>query len=164
MLMAEPIFPVPPEIFAARTEYRDFRAGEVLTPRPGVRLITIPLNHPNGATGYRIEFAGKSVCYVTDTEHRSGGPDRKIVDLIRGTEIFIYDATYTECEYPAHAGWGHSTWQEGVRLADAAGVGKLVLYHHDPAHDDDAMARIEADAARARPGSIAAREGLVLEV
>ena len=57
---------------------------------------TAPLNHPNGATGYRIEFGGKSICYVTDTEHREGVLDHTIVELIRGSEIVIYDATYTE--------------------------------------------------------------------
>jgi phosphoribosyl 1,2-cyclic phosphodiesterase len=163
MVMADPLFPVPPEVFAAQTEYRDFRAGEILTPRPGIRLVTIPLNHPNGATGYRIEFAGKSICYVTDTEHRKEGLDRAILNLVRGTDLFIYDATYTDLEYPQYIGWGHSTWQEGVRLAEAAKVRQLVLFHHDPAHDDVTMARIEAEAAAARPGTIAAREGMTLE-
>jgi ribonuclease BN (tRNA processing enzyme) len=75
----------------------------------------------------------------------------------------IYDATYTDAEYPAHKDWGHSTWQEGVRLADAARVRTLVLFHHDPAHDDDAMDKIAAEARHARPGTIVAQEGMVLE-
>ena len=65
--------------------------------------------------------------------------------------------------YPAHKNWGHSTWEEGVRLANAAKVKTLVLYHHDPDHDDDFMDRVGAQAARARPGTIVAREGLILE-
>jgi len=163
MVMADPLFPVPPEIFAARTEYRDFRAGETLVPRPGIRLVTAPLNHPNGATGYRVEYGGKSVCYVTDTEHRKEGRDPVVLELVRGADILIYDSTYTDAEYPQYVGWGHSTWQEGVRIADAAGVGQLVLFHHDPTHDDEIMAQIEAAAAAARKGTVAAREGLVLE-
>ena len=74
----------------------------------------------------------------------------------------IYDATYTDEEYPAHHDWGHSTWQQGVRLADAAGVDRLILFHHDPEHDDAFMDRVAADAAKARPGTIVAHEGLVL--
>ena len=82
-MMTAPLFPVPPEIFTATTSYIDFAAGETLAPQPGVSLRTAHLNHPNGATGYRIEFAGKSVCYVTDTEHEPGRLDGTIVDLVR---------------------------------------------------------------------------------
>ena len=76
----------------------------------------------------------------------------------------IYDCTYTDEEYPAHQNWGHSTWQEGVRLANAAQVKTLVLFHHDPDHDDAFMDRVAADAAIARPGTVVAHEGLVLRL
>ena len=81
---------------------------------------TAPLNHPNGATGYRIEHGGKSICYITDTEHRAGERDKTIVELCRGADVMIYDSSYTDDEYARYQGWGHSTWQEGVRVADAA--------------------------------------------
>ncbi|MFZ5791376.1 MAG: MBL fold metallo-hydrolase [Pseudomonadota bacterium] len=161
-MMAAPLFPVPPEIFAAQTSFLDFRAGESFEPRPGIRLVTAPLNHPNHATGYRVEFAGKSICYVTDTEHKPGQPDPHVLGLIRGADIVVYDATYTDEEFPCYVGWGHSTWQEGVRLADAAGAKRLVIFHHDPSHDDDAMDRIAEAAEKARPGTLVAREGLTL--
>ena len=162
-MMMAPLFPIPMDIFAARVEFTDFRAGEVLTPHPGIRLRTAPLNHPNGATGYRLEYAGKSVAYVTDTEHRAEGPDAGLVGLVEGVDAMIYDATYTDAEYPAHKDWGHSTWQEGVRLADAARVKTLVLFHHDPAHDDAFMDKIAAEARHARADTIVAQEGMVLE-
>jgi phosphoribosyl 1,2-cyclic phosphodiesterase len=76
--------------------------------------------------------------------------------------MMIYDATYTDAEFPQHRYWGHSTWQEGVRLADAAGVRTLVIFHHDPGHDDAFMDRVAAEAATTRRGTIVAREGLVL--
>lgn len=161
-MMASPLFPVPMSIFTATTSYHDFNAGETLTPRPAVTVKTAPLNHPDGATGYRVEFGGRSICYVTDTEHVPGQPDRNIIDLVRGCDLFIYDSTYTDEEFPRFVTWGHSTWQEGVRLADAAGVRTLVIFHHDPSHDDRAMADIEAAATQARPGTIVAREGMVL--
>ena len=161
-MMVAPLFPVPPEIFTAATDYVDFPVGETLAPHPGVVLRTAPLNHPNGATGYRVEHNGRSVCYVTDTEHRPGMLDESILSLIRGTDLFIYDSTYSDEEYPRYVGWGHSTWQEAVRLADAAGVGRLVLFHHDPSHDDDVMDRIAAELDSLRPGSRVAREGLTL--
>ena len=91
-----------------------------------------------------------------------GTPDANVLGLIAGADIVIYDSTYTDDEYPRFKGWGHSTWQEGVRLCDAAKAGRLVIFHHDPAHDDAFMDRIAADAARARPGTVVAREGLIL--
>jgi phosphoribosyl 1,2-cyclic phosphodiesterase len=161
-MMAPPLFPVPIEIFTAETNYQDFTAGETLTPQPGITIRTAPLNHPNRATGYRVEFGGRSICYVTDTEHIPGKPDRNVIDLVRGTDIFIYDCTYTDEEFTRYVTWGHSTWQEGIRLANAAAVKTLVLFHHDPSHDDQAMDEIAAAAEQARPGTIVAREGLTL--
>ena len=74
----------------------------------------------------------------------------------------IYDSSYTDAEYPRYRGWGHSTWQEGVRLANAAKVERLVLFHHDPDHDDAFMDRVAAEAEQLRPGTIVAREGMIL--
>jgi phosphoribosyl 1,2-cyclic phosphodiesterase len=161
-MMVAPLFPVPVEIFAAETSYHDFRAGETLHPRPGVVLKTAALNHPNGATGYRIEFDGRAICYVTDVEHQGDTLDPTVLKLIDRADLFIYDCTYTEDEYPRFKGWGHSTWQHGVKLADAAKVGRLVVFHHDPSHDDRFMDHIAAAVGEKRPGSVVAREGMVL--
>ena len=163
-MMTAPLFPVPIETLAAATAYLDFTAGETLTPHPGVVIRTAALNHPNGATGYRVEYQGRSVCYVTDTEQVAGRLDAAILDLIKGADVFIYDSTYTDEEYPRFAGWGHSTWQEGARLAAAAGVKTFVPFHHDPAHDDAFMDRVQGDAEALRPGTIVAREGLSLSL
>jgi phosphoribosyl 1,2-cyclic phosphodiesterase len=163
-MMVEPLFPVPLDVFASKPDYHDFEAGDTLHPREDVVMRTTPLNHPNGATGYRIDFAGKSLCYITDCEHEPNERDPLILDLIQGADYVIYDSTYTEEEYPKFEGWGHSTWQEGVRLADAAEVKTLVIFHHDPSHDDAFMDRIAADAAAARPGTLVAREGLEINL
>jgi phosphoribosyl 1,2-cyclic phosphodiesterase len=153
-LMMAPLYPVTLDIFVAKVEYRDFRSGETLRPGPGVRLRTAPLNHPNGATGYRVEHGGKSICYITDTEHRPGGLDMKIVELCRGADVMIYDSSYTDEEYSRYRGWGHSTWQEGVRIADAANVGTLAIFHHDPSHSDAFMDDVAREAAAMRPGTV----------
>ena len=161
--MMSPLFPVPPEVFRASLEYRDFSAGETL--KAGEASIrTTPLNHPDGATGYRVDYGGKSVCYLTDNEHVPGALDRKLVEFIRGADIVVYDCMYTDEEYPQYVGWGHSTWQEGVRLCKAAGARKLVVFHHDPEHTDEQLDRIADDVGKALPGSLVAREGLVLEL
>lgn len=161
--MSDPVFPVPPSRFAAEVRYRDFCAGQRFELRPGIGVRTAPLRHPNRATGYRIEFEGRSICYVTDTEHVVGELDRNIVELVRGSDVFIYDCSFTDAEFPRFAGWGHSTWEEGVRLADEAGVGTFVVFHHDPSHDDVTMDEIAASVWRTRPGSVVAQEGLILE-
>jgi len=164
--MMAPLFPVPPEVFKAKMEYRDFKGGDTLTltPASGITVRTAVLNHPDGATGYRIEYGGKSVCYVTDTEHVPGTPDRNVLGLIQGADIVIYDCMYTDEEYAtSYVGWGHSTWQEAVRLCKPAGVKKLVVFHHDPDHDDDRLDAIGREVAAAMPGAIVAREGLTLK-
>lgn len=165
--MMAPLFPVPPEVFKAAIEYRDFRGGEALplAPAGGVTVRTAVLNHPDGATGYRIEFGGRSVCYITDTEHVPGAPDRNVLGLIEGADIVIYDSMYTDEEYAAsYVGWGHSTWQEAVRLCRPAGVKQLVVFHHDPDHDDERLDAIGREVAAALPGAILAREGLTLRL
>ena len=161
-MMMAPLFPIPPTAFKADVSYSDFSAGAVLSPGGGITLRTAPLNHPNRSTGYRIEYGGRSICYVTDTEHEAGKRDQNVLKLIRGADIAIYDATYSDEDYPRYRGYGHSTWQEGVRLADAAGVKTLVLFHHEPNRDDDRMDGIAAAAEKARPGTVVAREGMVL--
>ena len=160
--MAAPLFPVPLEVFNADMTFHDFRSGETLGPRSGIRIRTAPLNHPNGSTGYRVEFGGKAACYVTDTEHVIGELDQNILELIQGADILIYDSTYTDDEFETYIGWGHSTWQEGVRLCQAAGVRTLAIFHHDPGNDDAAMDRIGEQLAQKFPGAVVAREGMIL--
>jgi phosphoribosyl 1,2-cyclic phosphodiesterase len=160
--MDNPTFPVPLSAMCGTLAIDDFSAGDTLTFAPGVVVRTAPLRHPNGATGYRMEYGGVSVCYVTDTEHVPGQPDQNILGLIAGADLVIYDSTYTDDEFPAKVGWGHSTWQEGIRLVKAAGAKRLVMFHHDPDHDDNFMAAIEAEAASLLPGTIAARDGMEL--
>ena len=160
--MMAPLFPVPPTVFSCNISFHDFSAGETLLPTPDVRLLTAPLNHPNGATGYRIAYDGRAICYVTDTEHVEGQPDQSVLGLIKDADIVIYDSTYTDAEFPSYRTWGHSTWQEGVRLCEQAGAKRLVVFHHDPGHDDDFMDQVARDAEAARPGTLVAREGMAL--
>jgi phosphoribosyl 1,2-cyclic phosphodiesterase len=125
---------------------------------------TAPLNHPNGATGYRLELGGRSVCYVTDTEHLPGEPDKNVLGLIEGADLVIYDSTYTDEEFPGKVGWGHSTWQEGVRLCRTAGARRLAIFHHDPDHDDSFMAAVDKTARAEWDGAFAAREEMIITV
>ncbi len=158
--MAEPFFPVPLDKMGAQFTFTDFRAGATFSLGDGITIRTKPLNHPDGATGYRVDYAGKSVCYVTDTEHVPGKPDENVLALIEGADLVIYDSTYTDREFENHVGWGHSTWQEGVRLCLAAGVRQLAIFHHDPDHEDPFMERLEAEARQMWTGALVARENM----
>ena len=161
-LMSSPLFPVPIEVFQADLEFKDFEPGDRIAPSEHIEIVTAPLNHPQGAVGYRVNYEEKSICYVSDTEHFDNRLDDNILGLIKGADIVIYDSTYTDEEYPNYVGWGHSTWQEGIKLCDAAGASQLVLFHHDPSHHDATMDGIAQQAADARVGTVVAREGMVI--
>lgn len=161
-MMMAPLFPVPLSIMKADLDFKDFRAGDDIEPISGVTVRTALLNHPNGSTAYRIECGGKSICYLTDTEHVVARMDQNVLDLIAGADIAIYDSMYTDEEFAKRGGWGHSTWQEGMRLCDAAGVKQFVVFHHDPDHDDDFLDAIADELSDLRPGSVVAYEGLLL--
>jgi len=126
-------------------------------------LRTAALDHPGGATGYRLEFAGRSFCYITDTEMGATASPAMLA-LARGADCLVMDATYTDSELKKYAGWGHASWQQNVAFADSAGVKTLCLFHHAPEHDDETMDRIAAEVAQVRPGTVIAREGQVIEI
>ncbi|MGE5503395.1 MAG: MBL fold metallo-hydrolase [Actinomycetota bacterium] len=162
--MDNPTFPVPLTAMRGVMSFQDFNAGETFTLNGGIVVKTGALRHPNGATGYRIEHAGAAVCYVTDTEHVPGQPDPNVLKLIEGADLVIYDSTYTDDEFAAKVGWGHSTWQEGVRLAKTANVKRLAIFHHDPDHIDSFMSAVEDEARGQFAGSMVARDGMELEM
>jgi phosphoribosyl 1,2-cyclic phosphodiesterase len=162
--MDSPMFPVPLAAMQAQLRFEDFSAGDSFDLYDDVHIRTAPLNHPNGATGYRIEYAGKSVCYITDTEHVAGEMDHNILGLIENTDLVIYDSMYTEQEYESKVGWGHSTWNEGVKLCREANAKQMAIFHHEPDHTDDIMDAIGTEAVREWDGCFVAREGMVVEL
>jgi phosphoribosyl 1,2-cyclic phosphodiesterase len=162
--MRPPWFPVEMSICRASLPTRDFAPGDVLSPRPGVTIRTGNLNHPGGCVGYRVEFGGRVVALISDTEHRVDAPDRVVLSLIEDADLVIYDCTYTEAEIQFKRGFGHSTWQEGARLCRAAGARSLALFHHDPMRTDGLLAAMEADAQADFPTAFASFDGQVLDI
>jgi len=163
-VMAEPLFPGAAGMFKADITFHDFRAGQTLHPQTDITVRTAPLNHPGRATGYRVEFGGRSVAYITDTEHRPGEPDQHVLALAEGADLMIYDGNFTDEEFVTRAGWGHSTWQEGVRILAASGARRLAIFHHDPDHDDEFLDGVKAHAAALHPGAFVAAEGMTLHM
>jgi phosphoribosyl 1,2-cyclic phosphodiesterase len=163
-LMSHPLFPIEVEVFQADIRYRDFIAGESIDLGDKVVIKTVRLDHPGGATGYRIDYAGRSFAYITDNEIRPSGPDPRLVALIHGADLVVYDCTYTDTEIGSKAGWGHSSWRQGLALADAADIKSFCLFHHAPEHDDAVMDTIAFEAAAARKHTIVAVEGSIIEL
>lgn len=155
--MCPPYFPVTIPVAQATVRYA--RMPATAKELGGVRLRQFPLQHPNGAHGYRIEAGGRVVVLAFDHEHGNETIDRGIVEQAAGADLLIYDAQYSEAEYATHRGWGHSTWEQAVAVAKEAGVGQLVLFHHDPIHGDAAIARMVEQARREFPATVAATEG-----
>ncbi len=128
----------------------------------GVRIRTVSLNHPGGCTGFRIEAGGASVAYLPDHEpYRSVAAPAKpgasaraedfetaLTDFVRECDLLILDSQYRRDEYPSRVGWGHGCLDDSVALAIRAQVGELVLFHHDPEHDDKMIDAMVADARR----------------
>jgi phosphoribosyl 1,2-cyclic phosphodiesterase len=159
-LFRAPFFPVDYADLQQQISTRELRANDQLT-IGDITITMARLNHPDPVFGVRLEHGGQTIVYATDTEHFAC-VDPTLKKLAAGADILIYDAQYTPEEYPAKVGWGHSTWLAGAELACAAGVPQLVLFHHDPNRTDAQLAAIEAEAAHHLPGTVAAREGMVL--
>ncbi len=177
--MSPVVFPVTFEELDATIDFRHVVEGERCK-GTGYEVTAMEVRHPGGALGYRFSRPGKSagsLVYVSDNElghaERYGPPNGwrdKLVEFARGASVLIHDTTYTTEEYDHHRGWGHSTYRDGVELGLEAGVGTLVLFHHEPRRTDEEVDR-RTEECRAlvheRGGSmhvLAAAEGLTLTV
>lgn len=170
--MDYPSFPVHLTEMGAKMDFHDLHEGQSVRIGDGDDAILVTNargNHPNGVFAYRIDFRGKSMVYCTDTEHYSV-VDPKLCKLANKADVLIYDTMYLPEEYSGEAGggaktgWGHSTFEKGVELVQAAGVKQFVLFHHDPVHTDQEVEDKEKRAQAQFTNSIAAREGLVIDL
>lgn len=114
-----------------------------------------PANHPDDATIIRVDTDNGSMCLVCDWEHGVDVP----AEMVEGCSFILYDGMFTEMEYPSRKGWGHSIWQEGVKLAQKMEIPHLVITHHLPERTDEDLLAMEAYARHAFPGIHFARAG-----
>jgi phosphoribosyl 1,2-cyclic phosphodiesterase len=142
-------FPINTKEFSARVQFRELKEEQVDI--DGITIQTMLLNHPGHCLGYRISYRERSICYITDNElFPEGNPYynefyvEQLTEFISGADMLITDSTYTNEEYPAKIGWGHSSIDQVVKLADRANVKSLFLFHHDPGQTDrDIAAKLE---------------------
>ncbi len=166
------VFPVPLDRVAANLTVEHVTPGEFEV--DGFHVTAFRVRHPGTTLGFRLTpvDGGSSLAYVPDNELGRGGDygvgrawHEDFVRFLQGVDVLIHDAMYSEEEVDRYRGWGHSSHREAVGLAERAGVRRLVLFHHSPDHDDDAMDALVEDARRATEGSlevVAAVEGLQL--
>lgn len=162
--ISPPWFPVRTDTCKAQLNFRDFKAGDEFSPRPGIRIRTFAINHPGGCIGYRIEWKGRVLALVYDIEHEGDKLDPVALELMADADLAVYDCTYTEDEMQRYRGFGHSTWPRGVKLAEKARTKRLAMFHHAPSRTDEQMEQLERDAQAAFPGAFAARDGQVIDL
>lgn len=121
------------------------------------------LHHPGGCYGLRIERNGKVLVICTDVEH-GDQIDPMVVKLAQGADLLVHDAQYTSEELPQRQGWGHSSFDQAMQVAEMAGVKRLVMTHHDPEHDDEFLLRLEKLCQERFKECVVAREGSELEL
>jgi CheY-like chemotaxis protein len=172
-------FPVPMDQLPAKVEIVELGEGEFGI--GALRIRTQFMNHTAPTLGYRVSGAGGTLVYATDHEAHEGATwrpghdggsfaesdllhtgDQRHAAFLRDADLVIHDAQYHAADYPAKAGWGHSTIEYAVDMARVANVKRLVLYHHDPNREDDGVDALTR-AARERAGDllevVAAAEG-----
>lgn len=169
-IMAPAYFPVPLDALAPGVEFVDVDTLPWTDGR--VEVAALRVQHPGFTCGYRLTAGGASLAYVPDNE--LGGADgalyRRMVEWAAGVDLLIHDAMCRDDEYARYPGWGHSSLSDAVRLAEDAGAGRLLLFHHSPERTDDELDAIVADVRRrvAERGSAlrvdAAAEGVAIDL
>ena len=161
-LMLTPYFPVDVSVMKGRKNF--YTIGEERLKVFDVEITSRYLNHPQGCLGFRVESETGVFVYATDHEHGNPKFDVSVRELAQGADVLIFDAQYTPAEYQSHMGWGHSTWEEGIRVARDADVNQLVLFHHDPDHSDLFLDKMLIEARACFPHVHAAMEGTTVSI
>jgi len=161
--MAAPFFPVGLNQMKARQEFYDLEEGRIEL--GDVTLEALWLNHPQGCMGFRLETKEGVVVYATDNEPGHKVFDKNVRKLAAGADVLIYDAQYLPEEYEARRrGWGHSHWREAINIVMESGAKELVLFHHDPDHNDACIDKVVKEASNYYARVRAAAEGMQIEV
>jgi phosphoribosyl 1,2-cyclic phosphodiesterase len=161
--MSSPYFPVGLNEMRSRQDFYDL--DKTRLDLGDVTIRTMWLNHPQGCMGFRVEAKDGVMVYATDNEPGDTKFDKNVRELAAGADVLIYDAQYLPEEYEARRrGWGHSHWREAVDVAMESGAKELILFHHDPDHDDACIDNIVKEASNYYPRVRAAAEGMRIEL
>jgi ribonuclease BN (tRNA processing enzyme) len=139
-LMLEEYFPIQLENMGAKFNF-DFKETSLFTDQ-GTTIKTIKQNHPGGSYGYRVESDGCIIVVYTDLGH-GDTVNEDIVAFAKDSDLLIHEAQYTDKELLTHKGWGHSSFNQAIEVAEHAGVKQLIMTHHDPDHNDECLNKTE---------------------
>ncbi|NET39656.1 MAG: MBL fold metallo-hydrolase [Cyanothece sp. SIO1E1] len=165
--MLRPNFPTPLQMMQSTLKFCNVTPGSVVTLEDDITVETISLHRSNSALGYRITWQDHSVVYATDTDHSEADYDQNLLYLASEADLLIYDGTYVDHAYydlDTIQMNGHAPWQRGVDIALKAGVKQLVMFYHDPTHDDDYLDHLEAKVCSSFSKTLLAREGMMLKI
>ena len=161
--MSDPYFPVDMNEMAAHRNFYDIEEDRIAFDDCVIQSKW--LNHPQGCLGFRVETEDGILVYATDNEPGHPVFDKNVRKLAEGADVLIYDAQYLPDQYAAKKiGWGHSHWREAVNIVMESGAKELVLFHHDPDHDDKCVDSIVKAARDYYPSVRAAAEGMEISV
>jgi phosphoribosyl 1,2-cyclic phosphodiesterase len=166
--MQEEYFPVPLANMGAEFNFMlldqsmEIFGGDTSGSKP-IIVITNRHNHPGGAYGYRLEREGKVFVFCTDVEH-GDEIDQNVVRLAEGADLLIHEAQYTSEELKDKKGWGHSSYEQAIQVAEMAGVKQLAITHHDPEHDDEFLTKMEKQCQQRFKDCFLAREKMEIEI
>lgn len=163
--MLRPNFPVPLQMMKSSLHFHNIDPGTVI-PLDDVLIETISLNRPNGALGYRVTWEGHSVVYATDTDHSPESPDEGMLYLAQQSDLLIFDTVYANHSYynpdASESSRSPHVWRANIEAALAAQAKHIVMFHHDPSHDDPFLDKVEMEVQSLYPNVQMAREGMVL--
>lgn len=163
ILLADPFFPLPFAEVGSKTRFLHIECGKPFQ-AGSLRVQAFALFHPQGAIGFRMESDGQVLVHASDHEHGNPEIDAGLTRAAQNADLLVMDAQYTPEEYAGKVGWGHSSYAHAAQAAQSAGVGRLMLFHHDPAHNDLFLDGMLADAKRLFPSTEMASEGKVPEI
>lgn len=165
--MRPPYFPVRARDLRGDIRFHAVDEGDVAVGTAKVRIRLVPHNGPT--VGYRVEWEGVSVAYVSDHQQPLDGTMRvaeSVLELCDGVDLLIHDAQFTPADFAEKPHWGHCTVDYALTVAREAGVASLALFHHDPSRSDADVDDLLADARRIGEAAgidvIAAAEGLTI--
>ncbi|MBI1250611.1 MAG: MBL fold metallo-hydrolase [Alphaproteobacteria bacterium] len=159
-----PLFPLDSRHAPANVSLNRFRIGESVAVEKDIIVRSAPVTHQGACCAFIVSAGARTIAYVTDHEHGDAATDRAVAEAVKGADLLIYDATFTDAEMPAHRGWGHSSWEEGLRLKRRSRAKLLALAHHHPDRTDDELDARAEHAADACSDVFFARQGLSLDL
>lgn len=160
--MSSPYFPVTFDELPSKVNFHEVEIGDDFTIAQDIRVQVYRAFHPNDCISFRVTYKDKVFVYVTDAEMKDHIMDQNLVEASQDADCLFCDSMFTREQYVE--GWGHMTWDEAVELAKAANVKQLILWHHNQHHTDADMDRIEKQAQQLFKNSIAAFEGMEINL